>query len=280
MSDQNSKFSYRKFVSLLSTLIFIVISLSGIFLYITPKGRIANWVGWSLLGISKESWGQIHTVFSYLFIIAIAFHIFYNWKTLLSYLKNKLKQFAFTKELIIATIITIIVFIGTNNNLIPFRYVADFGEQIKYLYEKEENNPPTAHAEEYNLIQLSKITKLKVETIAKKLKQNNIKFNSTKEKLADIADNNKMSPKEIYEIIIKDSNIDNSEISHSDGMYSGLGYGRRPLETLCKELNIPLAKALMKLEDKGAKVKGSDIIKNIADQLDMLPIEVIEFLKE
>ena len=41
-----------------------------------------------------------------LFILATILHIYYNWKPLISYMKNEARQFIlFTKDMIIATIL-------------------------------------------------------------------------------------------------------------------------------------------------------------------------------
>jgi hypothetical protein len=48
------RFQLRGFVSLLLTLFFLALSFSGVMLYLTPRGRVANWTGWSMLGLEKR----------------------------------------------------------------------------------------------------------------------------------------------------------------------------------------------------------------------------------
>ena len=91
--------------------------ISGVFLYLAPAGRIAKWTHIYILGFEKETWQAIHTIFTYIFIIAGGFHIFYNWKPLMSYLKDRVKRnFTLTKELSASFIITIAVFLFTGWN--------------------------------------------------------------------------------------------------------------------------------------------------------------------
>ena len=44
----------RRIVSLTVLLSFIVLSLSGILLFVSPQGRVAYWSRWSLVGLTKE----------------------------------------------------------------------------------------------------------------------------------------------------------------------------------------------------------------------------------
>jgi hypothetical protein len=44
----------RGFASLLTTFSFIVMSISGILLFIVPQGRIAEWTDWRMLGLTKS----------------------------------------------------------------------------------------------------------------------------------------------------------------------------------------------------------------------------------
>ena len=74
----------RKIASLTAALSFIVMLLTSIILYIVPQGRIAYWADWRLWGLTKEQWGNIHINTGILFLTALGFHIYYNWKPILS----------------------------------------------------------------------------------------------------------------------------------------------------------------------------------------------------
>jgi len=78
----------RKIASLTAALSFIVMLLTNIILYIVPQGRIAYWADWRLWNLTKEQWGNIHINTGILLLTALGFHIYYNWKPILSYLKD------------------------------------------------------------------------------------------------------------------------------------------------------------------------------------------------
>ena len=86
------KFNWRAFNSLYIVYSFIILSLSGFVLFIAPPGRIAIWTNLTILGFTKHEWQAIHIIFTFLFIIAIVFHIYFNWKPILFYFRKKLDQ--------------------------------------------------------------------------------------------------------------------------------------------------------------------------------------------
>ena len=64
------RFSAKGFTSLLLTCSFLVLAVSGIILFMTPKGRDAHWTNWTMLGLGKEGWGAVHINNSILFLAA------------------------------------------------------------------------------------------------------------------------------------------------------------------------------------------------------------------
>jgi len=103
----------RRVVSLTSALSFVVTVVTSVVLYIVPQGRIAYWANWRLWGLTKEQWGGIHINVGILFIIGLGFHIYYNWKPMMTYLKNNARNLKiFTKEFNLALVITLVFIIN------------------------------------------------------------------------------------------------------------------------------------------------------------------------
>ena len=79
----NRKFSWKAFISFGLAYMMVILLVSGLILYVSPPGRYAHWVTWTLWGMTKEEWQAVHTVFSFGFIILSVFHLFSaNWKTM------------------------------------------------------------------------------------------------------------------------------------------------------------------------------------------------------
>jgi len=84
--------SFRRIVSLVTTLSFLVMAYTGIMLFLSPQGRVANWANWTLWGLGKEDYSAIHINFMVVFLIASILHIYLNWACLVSYLRNAARR--------------------------------------------------------------------------------------------------------------------------------------------------------------------------------------------
>ena len=82
----------RKITSLTALVSFLLLILNSVVLYIVPHGRVAYWSDWHLWGLNKTEWGNQHIIIGILFLLALFLHIYYNWKPIVSYLKNKARQ--------------------------------------------------------------------------------------------------------------------------------------------------------------------------------------------
>lgn len=123
----------RKITSLTASLSFVLMVLTSVVLYIVPQGRVAYWADWHLWGLTKTDWGNIHINLGLLFLISLFLHIYYNWKPLISYLKNKAKQVkVFTPEFNLALAITIAAAVGTYVMAPPFSWVMSLNEHFKH----------------------------------------------------------------------------------------------------------------------------------------------------
>ena len=82
MEDQlksKKRFSTKGFTSLLLTCCFLVMTVSGVILFLTPRGRDARWTDWTLFGLDKEEWGALHINNSILLLVVVAVHLVLNW---------------------------------------------------------------------------------------------------------------------------------------------------------------------------------------------------------
>ena len=89
MTTTKNKFKTKSFATFTVAWMFLILTFSGVILYFTPSGRIANWTSWTLLGLLKEEWQGLHNLFAILFVLFIVLHLFFNWKVLMSYFKSK-----------------------------------------------------------------------------------------------------------------------------------------------------------------------------------------------
>lgn len=79
----------RRIVSITLTLAFLLLLASGIAMYLRPEGSLADWLGWSFLGLAKKEWESLHTAGAVLFCLVALLHLWNNLHALLVYLRRK-----------------------------------------------------------------------------------------------------------------------------------------------------------------------------------------------
>ncbi len=193
----------KKITSLSLGISFIIMAYTGVMLFLCPHGKVAYWSDWHMLGLSKTQYGEIHTTSMLLVLVFGILHIYYNWKPIVSYMKDSSKKLSWTrKEFLIALGLNLFFVVGTLTYMQPLKGFLDFNENIKEYWADKHGEPPFGHAEESKLVKLCKKMKIDIEVAKDILKQNNIKFDEN-ESLKTIAKRNNTSPDAIYKLIKK-----------------------------------------------------------------------------
>lgn len=262
-------FNWRGFTSLYITLSFIIMAISGIILYFAPPGRIANWSYWRFLGLLKSQWQAIHTIFTFLFIIATGFHLFFNWKPFIAYLKTKFESnIKLRKELLVSSLIVVMIFLMTIYNFVPFKNVMDLGEELKDSWSNEKIEPPVPHAEDQTIAEFAKTINIPAEELKNSLTSKGLNIPDDKITIKEIAKLNNISPSEIYNNVKRG----NQQINQPVG--EGRGYGRKTLLEICSQNNISIETAIANLKSNGIEAEENEKLKDIAMRYNLLPIDV------
>jgi hypothetical protein len=152
------KFQTKGFTTILLAAAFVVMSLSGIILYLAPRGRVANWAGWMMLGLEKQDWRGVHINLSLLFLIVAGLHLYLNWPLFLAYIKKKGSLALNLKlETLMALLLAVVVLAGTILHIPPFSTIVDFSSQIKDYWERQASESPTPQTEELSVNQAVRI---------------------------------------------------------------------------------------------------------------------------
>ena len=53
-------FHWRALISVVVSLSFLLLIVSGAGLWAAPPGRIANWTDWTIFGLRKKEWADLH----------------------------------------------------------------------------------------------------------------------------------------------------------------------------------------------------------------------------
>ena len=192
--------TFRKIISLTAMVSFMVLILTSIVLFIQPHGRVAYWVDWRLWGFSKTQWDSTHINTGILFLITIVLHVYYNWKSILSYLKSRVGQIrVFNMNFNAALLITFLVVCGTVKGIPPFSWVMNLNESIKESAVKTYGKPPYGHAELSSLKTLAFRMGLDLDRSIQGLKAAGINFESVNQRILDIARSNGKTPKQVFD---------------------------------------------------------------------------------
>ncbi|OPX35369.1 hypothetical protein B1H10_01435 [candidate division KSB1 bacterium 4484_188] len=268
-----ARFNKKAFVSFAITFIGIIIALTGIVLYFAPPGRVAYWVEWKFLGLTKENWQAVHTIFAFIFVVAAGFHLYYNWVIFLSYLKSKVQAgIKMKRELGWASALTGLILVLTIASVPPFSSVMDLGEYLSDSWSSQETEPPIPHAELMTVKEFAETTKQDLKTILQKLNREGLQGVDSLAVIGDIAKMNNLTPQELSAKISAKSGA-------SPQTMTGPGYGQKTISQICQELGIDSASVIQNLNRAGIKFKKDKNLRQIANNNDIKPIDLVKIIR-
>jgi len=295
-NDKNKRFNWRSFISVLTALSFIGMTFTGIILFVVPPGRIANWTGWTLLGLTKHEWIGLHDWFSIIFVVASVIHLYLNWKPFVSYFKSKAtKAFALQGEWAAALAVCAVVFAGTLGDIRPFSSLLAWNESIKHSWDSPQQRAPIPHAELMSLTELARqVPDVDLETMLGNLKAEGIEVESADIVLGELAEAYNMTPARLYDIALGQTGTGRSGRGHGGrgpgggGQYAesekdvgghgesgpGRGLGKMTLKQYCEQISLDVNLAVKKLQDAGFKAGPDMTIRSIADSAGRHPSEI------
>lgn len=270
----------RKTASLTSFITFVCLLITSIVLFIVPQGRIAYWANWKIFYLTKEQWTAVHINLGILFIISICFHIYFNWKAILLYLKNKARELkVFTREFNISLVIVLVFIFGTIADIPFFSTVIDLNDKIKDKAVLTYGEPPYGHAELSTLETFSKRMGFDLNQGIILLRNSGYEIKSGTATLKDIAEFNKTSPQNIYLALKKGADADFNQRTYQGSQNSSFsGKGRMSLDETAKELNISSKELAAYLESKGLKFDFSLSLRENAQLNNMRTFEFYDLL--
>jgi hypothetical protein len=139
----------RAFVDFLVTWSFVVLTATGVVLYVVPHGRVANWTFWSLAGLNKDGWAEVHLLFSAVFIVSGALHLYFNWKPFAGYLAQRVRgHLALKRELATSLAATLLLTRGAVFAVPLVSWQFDLNDAAKSVWSRAPGHePPYPRAE-------------------------------------------------------------------------------------------------------------------------------------
>ena len=273
----------RRITSLTASLAFVLMLLTSIILYVVPQGRVANWADWRLWGLSKTDWGNIHINMGLLFLIALFLHIYYNWKPLISYLKNKAKQTkVLTPEFNIALVIAVVFIVGTYFLAPPFSWMISLNGHFKDAGAEKYGEPPYGHAELSSLRTFTRKMNLDLPKSMELLDKAGYTAEDSEMTLETIGRRYNIPPQLIYETIKPAAMItaqqSEGEIRLPESPQPGTG--NLTLADFCSQFDLNMKWVVRELKKQGIEASEELTLKTIATQNKTSPTDVYEHIKK
>lgn len=258
------------------TLGFAMMALSGVMLFLSPPGRVANWTNWTLLGLRKSDWGALHIWFGALFLVMTAVHVFFNWGPLMTYLKNRAtRTLGFRAEWAVAAVICVVVFGGTRAGMPPFSSLLAWNESFKESWERPAERAPIPHAELLTLAALAQKGGVDLTAATARLTAKGVTGFTAETVVRDIADHAKLSAQQVYDIIMT---APKAAGEHVEGKAGG-GLGWKTLAQFCADEGLDLAAARARLTAKGLKFEDAQTLRELATANGQKPYELVDILR-
>lgn len=276
----------RGLTSLFTLFGFSIMAITGLVLYIVPQGRIAYWTDWRFLGLSKTDWDNIHVLASILFLVSGAFHIYFNWKPLVNYLKNKVSGgIKLKRELAITTIVSILVVVSATWQLPPLAYLNELSEAAKNAWiVTRDHEPPFGHAELLSLKGYTNRMDIDFEKAMTELENAGIEIESGDQSLEEIANNNDITPMAIHMVIKhleETPPVDNAK-TYSPEMidleFAGSGIGNRTVAEMSRQAGVEIQAIGKRLLGSGIEPDTNATLKQIAETHDVTPLDLLKIM--
>ena len=265
-------FNKKAFVSFSIAFAFVVLGISGLVLFVAPPGRVANWSIWTLGALSKAQWQAVHTIFSFGFLVAASFHLFFNWKVLVAYLTSKLEQgIRLKREFAAATAIFVLLLSATIAGLPPFSTVMDAGDDIKNAWAVPSTEPPLPHAEELTVEKLAETVKLPVEKARENLTNRGVTVTSPDMTIQQIATANALTPQQVFQ------RMQSADAKPQVAMGGG-GWGRKTVDDICRQYLVPVDTGLERLRGAGFTAEPTTTLKDLALGAGKTPVDIAKVI--
>ncbi|MHB8897259.1 MAG: DUF4405 domain-containing protein [Thermoguttaceae bacterium] len=197
-------FHFKGFLSLMLSLVFLAVAFSGGILYLTPRGRMANWTDWTILGLQKETWAAVHMNTCLVLLAAAALHLALNWKMFLGYVHKKATGgLNLKREMLAAGGLTALLLVGTIQVWPPFNQLPDLNLRIKNAWEAGMAAAPIPHSEELTLARFAEQIDLPVEMMKSALSQEGYEADDLECTVRELASREGVAPRDLLAAIQK-----------------------------------------------------------------------------
>jgi hypothetical protein len=247
-------------------------------LYIVPQGRVAYWADWRLLGLTKTQWGAIHINMGLLFLLALGLHVYYNWKPLTQYLKDRARHWkVFTPEFNLAAVLVTVLVVGTLGGWPPFATILAWQDDIKTAAARKYGEPPYGHAELSTLKAFARKTGIDLKAARAALVAAGYQAVDPDQTLEQMAAANRVSPQVLFNAMRAAPAVASSPATLPAAPPPGTG--SLSLEEFSRRYGLDTGQMLQALAGQGLEARGDMTIKAIAAANQRSPSDIYDVLR-
>jgi hypothetical protein len=273
MAEQGNRWYTQSLTSLSVTAGFLIMSVSGVVAFVNPQGRIAYWTDWTMLGLSKEQWGDVHILSSLLFVVAGIVHIYYNWRLLMNYLGQRVSAGRkHRREIAITLLVSLVVVASAVWKLPPLSYLLNLNAYVKDLWVvHKDSEPPFGHAELLSLKILCQKSSIPLDAAIAALRAQGYAAVEADKRLLEIARANRTSPMALYRVI-------RPLEAKAQPPAAAVVFTAESVETpeLAAQTGQDLSQITARLDRKGLKGGAEQPLKQRATQNNVQPLELLK----
>lgn len=271
----------RKITSLTALLSFVVLVINSVILYIMPEGRVAYWSDWHMWGLSKSEWGDQHIIVGVLFLAAVLLHIYYNWKPILSYLRNKARQLKFfNSEFHTALVITVVCIVGAYFSVPPFNWVVNWSQSIKNAAGIKYGEPPYGHAELSTIKILARRNGFDLEKSLENLRQAGIRVENENQTLLAVSQANRKTPQKVYLVMNPVEETQSADGKRPMPTSPIAGTGKRTVDEICRLYGLDVKKIMTGFAANRIKATSDMNLRAIGEQNGLAPDDVYDLMRK
>ncbi len=287
----HGRFSFRALTSLVLFWTFLAIVLSGAVLFIAPKGRIANWTGWQLLGLGKEQWGAVHTLMSIAFLVGGLFHLLkFNRRVIWAYVRRSGEvESPFRWAVIGSVVVSLAILVGTLAGVPPFATVVQVKEGFREGWGADAAPAaPIPHLEEQTLAQIAERLQLDPDEACESLRSQGVTCDSPSATLRQIAASAGRSPADVYRLL-RPAASGRAELPGTGEAANpllgapgteghGAGWGRMTVAEVAAQRGLTVDEALASLAKHGIVAPAGASLRELASQHGLRPADLAGLL--
>jgi len=183
---------------------FLVMVVSGIVVYLAPKGRDARMMQWEYSGWDRQEWVDVHITSCLLFLVLGLMHVFYNWRVLRGYLYSKARRdINHWKELLVAMALTGVVLVGTLHGWPPMNRLLLWRQEWKHRHSEPGPRALRGRVEEASLADMAWQISVSPDELLESLRKEGCRVVDAERPLGALAADNGVSSAELFASLVK-----------------------------------------------------------------------------